>query len=777
MPHAAPPCPATPAAAAPASPTEPDLLTPGRCLAVLAALVLLAHADVLFGQRSFFYRDFGSFGLPLAHHHRESFWRGEVPLWNPLSNCGLPFLAQWNTLTLYPFSLIYLLGPLPWALNLFMLFHQWLAGAGAFWLARRWTGDSVAAALAGIAWAFGGLMLNSLAWPNNLAALALLPWLLLATDRVWHGARFAVPQAALVGATQMLTGAPEIIALSWTIVGTLWLGHRWHAGRDAWAGWGRHTLRFAGVVALVTGLAAAQLLPFLELVTLSHRDAAYGNSIWSLSVAGWGHFLVPLFQGFPWTHGVWFQRDQFWSTSLYAGGAVLVLAALALCPAKRQRAATLAALAGLGLLLALGDDSPVLAWCKGLLPLLGYVRFPVKFAVLACVLLPLLAALGVAAFRRGELSARPLLVSAVVALSLIVGLVVLDRLTARYPGSAEVRWSIVASNGAVRAVFLAALVGVIAATRSAASARRRAWLGVAAPLLLWGDLMTHMPTQNPTTASWAFQSLAGAAAQPPPVRLGAGRALPLPAAERKIHDASLPQSEAECLLKRLSLYWNANLLENLPRVGGTWSLELQSLAQLERSLATRPPAAHPGLLDFLGVTHLSSVAAPSEWTPRPSARPLITAGQVPVFTNQAGALAALGAPEFAPGAVVFLPVEAQAQVPATATTARVSQVRWAAQEITFQTEAEAAALVVIAQAWYPHWRAVVDDQPTALWRANGAFQALVVPAGPHTVRLRYADSRFRLGVGISLLTLALVAGWFRWERRQPVAASELRGAS
>ena len=54
---------------------------------------------------------------------RESFWRGEMPLWNPYNNCGLPFLAQWNTLALYPGSLFYLLLPLSWALGVFCLLH------------------------------------------------------------------------------------------------------------------------------------------------------------------------------------------------------------------------------------------------------------------------------------------------------------------------------------------------------------------------------------------------------------------------------------------------------------------------------------------------------------------------------------------------------------------------------------------------------------------------------------------------------------------------------
>src|SRR5881396_1808892 len=143
-----------------------------RVALLIFAFLLALYPDVFLGTHSLFYRDFGFFAYPLAHFHREAFWHGEIPLWNPLNNCGLPFLAQWNTLVLYPGSLIYLLLPLPWALNLFCLFHLYLGGLGMYWLACRWVGSRLAASAAGIAYAFNGLSLNCLMWPNNVAALA-----------------------------------------------------------------------------------------------------------------------------------------------------------------------------------------------------------------------------------------------------------------------------------------------------------------------------------------------------------------------------------------------------------------------------------------------------------------------------------------------------------------------------------------------------------------------------------------------------------------------------
>src|SRR3989442_9058432 len=72
--------------------------SPGRFAALLALLIFILFPDVILGTRTFIFRDFGLFGYPVAFFHRESFWRGEVPLWNPLNDCGIPFLAEWNTL-------------------------------------------------------------------------------------------------------------------------------------------------------------------------------------------------------------------------------------------------------------------------------------------------------------------------------------------------------------------------------------------------------------------------------------------------------------------------------------------------------------------------------------------------------------------------------------------------------------------------------------------------------------------------------------------------------
>ena len=71
---------------------------------------------------------------------------------------------------------------------------------------------------------------------------------------------------------QMMSGAPEIILFTWLLLSammagqTFWSGYRW---RWNWSVPGRFTV----VVVLVGALAAAQLLPFLELLQHSERSS------------------------------------------------------------------------------------------------------------------------------------------------------------------------------------------------------------------------------------------------------------------------------------------------------------------------------------------------------------------------------------------------------------------------------------------------------------------------------------------------------------------------
>ncbi len=75
-----------------------------------------------------------------------------------------------------------------------------------------------------------------------------------------------------------------------------------------------------------------------------------------------------------------------------------------------------------------------------------------------------------------------------------------------------------------------------------------------------------------------------------------------------------------------------------------------------------------------------------------------------------------------------------------------------------KTTTGAPGLLMLSEVYYPAWKAYVDGEPAPLYRADHLFRAVPVPAGEHTVELRYESRSLRVGTAISLLTvLALLA--------------------
>src|ERR1035438_4325865 len=372
-----------------------EWMTPGRFALLLGLLIFATFPGVLLGSTTFVIRDFGLFGYPLAYFHRQSFWRGELPLWNPLSNCGLPFLAQWNTLTLYPLSLIYLLLPLTWSLSFFCVAHLFWGGLGMYFLAHRWTHHRLAAGLAGVIFAFNALSLNFLMWPSHIATFSWLPWVLWLGQRAWREGGKALVWGALAGAMQMLAGGPETIVVTWLLLLVLVSGDWFHEGCLR----RRLVSRFLAMGILTAMVCAVQLLPFLELLAHSQRDSGYSASThdWCMPFWGWANFLVPLFRTSPTAQGLFLQNGQYWTSCYYGGIGTVLLAAIAVWRVRDWRVRVVAALVLLGLVLALGDATLLYRGLRACFPGLGFVRYPVKFVILVLALAPLLAAFGIAA--------------------------------------------------------------------------------------------------------------------------------------------------------------------------------------------------------------------------------------------------------------------------------------------------------------------------------------------------------------------------------------------
>ncbi len=747
----------TPAGTRAAQTGADDWLTPGKFAALLGLLIVACFPQVVFGLETFYFRDYEMFGYPLAFYHREAFWHGEIPLWNPYNDCGLPFLAQWNTLTLYPPSLLYLLLPLPWSLGVFCLGHLFLAGVGMYFLAHRWTGNRLAAAVAGAVFAFNGLTWHALMWPNDIAALGWMPWVVLAVEGAWSKGGRALVWGALAAAIQMLAGAPEVIALTWVMVGALWL-MQFATGEVSRV---RMVLRTGLVVLLVAGLAAAQLLPFFELLAHSHRNDSYGSSAWAMPATGLANYLVPLFHCVATHQGVYMQNGQYWTSSYYVGVGAVALGLLGVWRVRERRVWLLGLLVVLSLLMALGDHGGLYPVLKKLVPQMGFIRFPIKFVVLATFALPLLAAYGVAGWRRLPAQDAPSEWKRLTGLTAaLTGLIIVILFCAwKFPGAGD-DLKMTLRNGVRSALFLSAASVCLLFLSGQIKLRSRQILQTVLIVLLWMDVFTHVPTLSPTVPSRIYQ--AGLMRQyfmkndpkwDAEIRLGNARVMQTLASFYKMYWSGLENAVDDAFGRRVTLFNNVNLLDRIPKLDGFYSLYVREPNTVIDYLYESSNDV-PRLKDFLGIARVNPPTNAFEWVARDTYAPLLTAGQQVYFLDDARALRLLFSPSFDGRKMVSLPPEAANTVNATNLGAvSVLSTNFGTERVEAEVQAAGPGMVVLAQAYYPPWHAYVDGQPTQLWRANYAFQALEVPAGRHRVEIIYQDRRFELGCVISGLSL------------------------
>jgi len=115
-----------------------------------------------------------------------------------------------------------------------------------------------------------------------------------------------------------------------------------------------------------------------------------------------------------------------------------------------------------------------------------------------------------------------------------------------------------------------------------------------------------------------------------------------------------------------------------------------------------------------------------------------------------------------------LPQQMSQPDPASAERAEVKE--YQPNRIQVETSTEGPGLLVLSEVYYPSWKAYVDGQPTSIHVADQLLRAVAIPAGEHTVELRYESWTLRAGVTISLvaygalIALAVITGARRWPR-------------
>ncbi|MFO7635256.1 MAG: hypothetical protein R6W76_22110, partial [Caldilinea sp.] len=286
---------------------------------LMVGLAAFFYAPVLFGLRTFPDGDFTHHFLPFSLFLQQEMLEGRLPLWNPFTYSGHPFLADVQSAVFYPVSGLLLALTLPFtdaAARLYFLqveavLQVALGGYFTYLLVRRLTQRHDAGLVAGISFAFSGYLTGypvvQLAVLRTAIWLPLILWLIVRAveaPRRWE--RWAAVGGA--GAVSFLAGHSQTFlyivytAAAWMIV---LLAVRWRELRRAHdAGAVLAGVLLAG--AIFVGLSAPQLLPSLEFVQLSVRanvDFAYVSGgfplqdSWQLLLPGVLTHYSPLYIG------------------------------------------------------------------------------------------------------------------------------------------------------------------------------------------------------------------------------------------------------------------------------------------------------------------------------------------------------------------------------------------------------------------------------------------------------------------------------------------------
>jgi hypothetical protein len=421
---------------------------------------------------------------------------------------------------------------------------------------------------------------------------------------------------------------------------------------------------------------------------------------------------------------------------------------------RQPRVFLLSAAAILALIFALGEHTFVYPILRKIFPLLSFITYPVKYVLILTFLAPLLAAFGLAKILKNKNSGRQIIFIGSTLLALIGG--ILFWATRFSLPDDNVHATLF--NGLARTFFLLVTgVLLLILMRDVKSGLSRI-----APLLLifvaWFDVFTHEPTQNPTAPPSIYTP--GLAREKlemnPQPALGQSRAMPSPAAVFRFTHHAISQPKNNFLIARLGYDADCNLLDAVPKVDGFLSLMPRECDAFQSLIYGTTSANFPRLEDLMCVSQITATNDIYRWQSRSNFLPLVTAGQKPVFLDDADTLHALTQNDFNAAKIVLLPMEMKSFVTVSnQASAKILISKFGNQTVDAQIEADAPAIVVISQTYYHDWRAYVDGQPAALLRADYAFQAVQVSAGRHHIKLIYEDHAFDIGAVISLSALSM----------------------
>jgi len=740
--------------------------------------------------------DLVSFLWPTYSYAAQSLHVGRIPLWNPTLYSGAPFAADNQSGLFYPINLLtFLLIPsLPYtAMEWLVVFHFWLAGASMYFLMRILLsseedrtriprketdttetddteknkksvksgffrairvqillGNELPALFSAIAYMFSDVFIMHIGHLNIVATSAWLPAAFAALhlgfmrrSLGWAaGAGVILGVAILAGHAQMTLIL--MIGLGFYALWQIVLGPK----RLALTG-------LSGLMFIIAfGVSALALIPGAEMLRFTARTQLdYATaSLYSLPWASLAGLFSPLVFG----RGV----QNFWGpwdrVELgYLGVLPLVFAGCA--PFKNRRGVSifLGVLGLLAWLIALGANTPLHHFLYQNVPGFAQLRAPARFILLTDFSLAVLAGLGLQ--RLNAVPRKQILLWC--SFLLVAGFSAIYFNYHQAIAATGIAHDFSFYTGSIIA-FSLLLLGLLLSLWHPPSSvfrppssvlRLTQWSFV---LLLSADLLAHgaWVEVDSYDATLGFQH---------PPALEFLQSQPLPTRIDNASGAWSPDAAARYGLEDINGLSNPLALaayQTYLGAVGARGTPLYNFLNVQFVIADkdRPPAdstfvpvfnEDPALDIYLNTNAMPRVSLVYSATLVPNGEAAFGAIHDPNFNPLVSVVAErLTAPRGAPG----IP-EGESNL---------YYLHYAAESFTIVARTPAPAYLVFSEVWYPGWRAWVDGVETPIFIANFAFRGIyLAQPGEHTVVMRFEPLSWKIGLGITLLTLVGLALW------------------
>jgi hypothetical protein len=780
---------------------------------LIAILVLLAlwllffwrlFTPITADQASLARGDFSGQFVAFAAYQYERFSQGEIPLWNPYNNGGLPFIADTQAAVFYPPRLLTIVlshqaggfsyRALEWEMTAHILTFTLLLYAFMRRVTLRHPASHLASITTAIIGGYGGFMSGYP--PLQLALLEAATWLPLAligiheatksSSEFWvqsseftvHSSQsitssdstdaipttqYPIPRtpnteqknqcpipntqylllAALAYGLSWLAGHPQTTFLmTWLLLA--YLGYRLWQMRAHWT-W------FVGGAALFgiggVALAAVQLLPGAEYLALTTR-------------AGFGFDAKA--NGFPLQDVLQFIYPNVVSvfSPLYVGLVGLALGLIAL-----WRRATGAWFWGIVALVALlwsfGGNTLLYPLLYNLLPGAYFFRGQERAALIVAVSLAILAGMGIVQLATWDavrdhavlLRLRLWLARAFVGIGGFAALVFVAWIGNRDGYGAFIPWFALSTI----------VAGILSLLLPAAVTRRAALLAIAALLVF--ELFTV--NMNAAAVYDPVPSEAQLSFTPPPlVALASADTMALPYRVDGFRGLGANYGSLYGLadIHGISPLWLGSahaLIEGDIPDERSWEIFAVRYVFTDWNELPVPSTIVGRGSDPYGDINLHLLD-----NPRPFAW---LVGEYEVVPDDAAAHARLRDSAFNPRTSILLNRDPGIPMQPIRS-AGVGTVAYAPEDFIISVFTDSPTILSVAHVDYPGWHVTINEQPTSILRAYGGLMAVIVPAGEgQLVRFTFDSATYRVGALVSLATwasLAILGVTLLWRARK-----------